>query len=157
MTKSRPCKIIPSLKFRTQRRFFRQKYSKNTEKWITAGTHYQRNFLELCAVVVLWTCVIIEFFVAYYVVDTKLLFIYRHCLVLFVVLLRHWVWNLFFHEFTWELLWMRHLYDPWRKQFLAILPFLTSVLWTSWIMSLISNVCHCTSRTCKDSIHWTSR
>ena len=40
MTKSRPCKNIPSLKFRTLRRFFRQKYSKNTEKRITAGTHF---------------------------------------------------------------------------------------------------------------------
>ncbi len=104
-------------------------------------------FLLSCAVAaVLWTCVIIAFFVAYHVVVAKFLFIERHCLVLFLAPHRHWVCIVFFHKFAWGLLWMFHLYDSWRKQFLAILSFLTSVWWTSWIMSPIWKVFHCTSR-----------
>ncbi len=125
-----------------------------TPFFIIHASHIVPKLLLNCAIaVVLWTCVIIAFFVAYHVIVAKWLFIEHHCLVLFVAPHRHWVCIVFFHKFAWELLWMHHLYDSWWKQFLAILWFVTPVLWTSWIMSPISNVCHCTSRNYKNIIH----
>ena len=52
MTKKRPCKKYSLAKFRTLERFFRLKYSKNTENRITADTHYLAQSRSMFVVIV---------------------------------------------------------------------------------------------------------